>query len=321
MKKLVVCLLILVVSCFSCPVFAEEPETAPLSAADRLAIKIDTDTDIMGARLGPALYALAARADMDIIVNAKLDGAVIARLSGKTVMEAFDLLAKANNFNWTVDGTTIIVTPDNLGTQTKSFNVPHGDLEYAKKQIQTFVPEGKIMLNPEYNTISVNGTPLILAQVEKVLAEHAKPVAQIHIQAQMIEISKTDSDSLGLTYSWDSYTGTWPPTYAVTLNAAATRGKGKMLSRPSLTTFNGRTAKISMGAKVPVFSANVVSGGTSSTTIEYKDVGMYLTVTPRINTTAESSERMVTLYLKPSVSAITKWVTSGASKAPQIATR
>ena len=57
---------------------------AQASSVDRLAeLRIDTDTDIMGARLGPALYALAARADMDIIVNSKLDGTVIARLTGK----------------------------------------------------------------------------------------------------------------------------------------------------------------------------------------------------------------------------------------------
>ena len=63
---------------------------AQASSVDRLAeLRIDTDTDIMGARLGPALYALAARADMDIIVNSKLDGTVIARLTGKTVMEAY----------------------------------------------------------------------------------------------------------------------------------------------------------------------------------------------------------------------------------------
>ena len=121
---------------------------AQASSVDRLAeLRIDTDTDIMGARLGPALYALAARADMDIIVNSKLDGTVIARLTGKTVMEALDLLARANNFNWTVEGTTIICTPADIGSQTKSFPVLHGDLEYASRQLQTFIPKNKLAIN------------------------------------------------------------------------------------------------------------------------------------------------------------------------------
>ena len=295
---------------------------AQASSVDRLAeLRIDTDTDIMGARLGPALYALAARADMDIIVNSKLDGTVIARLTGKTVMEALDLLARANNFNWTVEGTTIICTPADIGSQTKSFPVLHGDLEYASRQLQTFIPKNKLAVNEEYGTITVNGTPAILSQVERKLAEFQRPVAQVHIQAQMIELSKSESEKLGLGFTWGDYSGTWPPVYAVTANTEGTRGKGKLLSRPSLTTFNGREAKIAMGEKVPVFSTNTVSGGTTSTAVEYKDVGMYLTVTPRINRADDAESGMVTLKLKPEVSAITKWVTSGQNKAPQISKR
>lgn len=295
---------------------------AQASSVDRLAeLRIDTDTDIMGARLGPALYALAARADMDIIVNSKLDGTVIARLTGKTVMEALDLLARANNFNWTVEGTTIICTPADIGSQTKSFPVLHGDLEYASRQLQTFIPKNKLAVNEEYGTITVNGTPAMLSQVERKLAEFQRPVAQVHIQAQMIELSKSESEKLGLGFTWGDYSGTWPPVYAVTANTEGTRGKGKLLSRPSLTTFNGREAKIAMGEKVPVFSTNTVAGGTTSTAVEYKDVGMYLTVTPRINRADDSENGMVTLKLKPEVSAITKWVTSGTNKAPQISKR
>ena len=295
---------------------------AQASSVDRLAeLRIDTDTDIMGARLGPALYALAARADMDIIVNSKLDGTVIARLTGKTVMEALDLLARANNFNWTVEGTTIICTPADIGSQTKSFPVLHGDLEYASRQLQTFIPKNKLAVNEEYGTITVNGTPAILSQVERKLAEFQRPVAQVHIQAQMIELSKSESEKLGLGFTWGDYSGTWPPVYAITANTEGTRGKGKLLSRPSLTTFNGREAKIAMGEKVPVFSTNTVAGGTTSTAVEYKDVGMYLTVTPRINRADDSETGMVTLKLKPEVSAITKWVTSGNNKAPQISKR
>lgn len=295
---------------------------APEGAPDRLAqVRIDTDTDIMGARLGPALYALAARAEMDIIVNSKLDGTVIARLTGKTVLEALDLLARANNFNWTVEGSTIICTPADIGAQTVSFPVIHGDLEYASRQLQTFVPKGKIAINEEYGTITVNGTPAILSQVERKLAEFQKPVAQVHIQAQIIELSKTESEKLGLGFTWGDYSGTWPPVYAITANTEGTRGKGKLLSRPSLTTFNGREAKFSSVDKVPVFSANTISGGTTSTTVEYKDVGIFLTVTPRINPATDAEERMVTVKLKPEVSAITKWVTSGNNKAPQISKR
>lgn len=66
------------------------------------------------------------------------------------------------------------------------------------------------------------------------------------------------------------------------INALVTNGKAKILSRPNVMTIAGREAVINVGSSVPV--PKVSSTTTSTTTeIEYRDAGIILKYTPRIN--------------------------------------
>ena len=70
--------------------------------------------------------------------------------------------------------------------------------------------------------------------------------------------------------------------YGAKINALVTDGKAKILSRPNVTTIQGREAVINVGSSVPV--PKVSSTNTSTTTsIEYRDAGIILRYTPRIN--------------------------------------
>lgn len=70
--------------------------------------------------------------------------------------------------------------------------------------------------------------------------------------------------------------------YGARINALVTNGKAKILSRPNVTTIQGHEAIINVGSSVPV--PKVSSTNTSTTTeIEYRDAGIILKYTPRIN--------------------------------------
>ena len=70
--------------------------------------------------------------------------------------------------------------------------------------------------------------------------------------------------------------------YGAKINALVTDGKAKILSRPNVTTIQGHEAVINVGSSVPVpkVSTNNVS---TTTEIEYRDAGIILKYTPRIN--------------------------------------
>ncbi|MBQ6130875.1 MAG: type II secretion system protein GspD [Selenomonadaceae bacterium] len=70
--------------------------------------------------------------------------------------------------------------------------------------------------------------------------------------------------------------------YGAKINALVTDGKAKILSRPNVMTIQGREAVINVGSSVPV--PKISSTNTATTTeIEYRDAGIILRYTPRIN--------------------------------------
>ena len=70
--------------------------------------------------------------------------------------------------------------------------------------------------------------------------------------------------------------------YGAKINALVTDGKAKILSRPNVTTIQGREAVINVGSSVPVPTIQTTNS-TVTNSIEYRDAGIILRYTPRIN--------------------------------------
>lgn len=71
---------------------------------------------------------------------------------------------------------------------------------------------------------------------------------------------------------------------SVLLRALTERGKVSILCRPQITALDNYLAQISIGQDVPVSTGTSLSdGGTSQTQMDYRAVGVILSVTPRIN--------------------------------------
>ncbi|OGP73775.1 MAG: type II secretion system protein GspD [Deltaproteobacteria bacterium RBG_16_49_23] len=92
----------------------------------------------------------------------------------------------------------------------------------------------------------------------------------------------------GITYSIVEEAGR----FSAAIKAAATLGRLKVLTSPHLLASNNKEAKIQIGTSEPVVSNIFTSAATTTTTtatgfaeqsIEYKDIGTILTVTPRIS--------------------------------------
>lgn len=70
--------------------------------------------------------------------------------------------------------------------------------------------------------------------------------------------------------------------YGATINALITNGKAKVLARPNITTIQGHEAVINIGGEVPVTETSV-SNSVTTTSISYKEAGIILRYTPRVN--------------------------------------
>lgn len=70
--------------------------------------------------------------------------------------------------------------------------------------------------------------------------------------------------------------------YGARINALVANGKARILSRPNVTTIQGREAEINISDNVPVPKIQTTNS-TTTTSIEYRRAGIILRYTPRIN--------------------------------------
>lgn len=163
------------------------------------------------------------------------------------------------------------------------------------------------------NSIVFWGTTGEAEQIRKLLGELDIAYQQVALEAQVVALSKSASKSLGVEWQW-SATPTWPETtddggtttvtrehhwgtirfgkspggmpyefyYQSKINALVTDGDAEILARPKITTINGREAVINIGDEVPI-PVTTTQNDVTTSSIEYKKVGIILKYTPQIN--------------------------------------
>jgi general secretion pathway protein D len=169
---------------------------------------------------------------------------------------------------------------------------------------------------------------------------------QVLIEVLLAEVTLDDSNKYGLEWSTFSnsftrggrtysYTvgagGIAPQTtmttglrYAVTsvdrlaaaISASATEDKLKVISSPHVLAANNKEARIQIGRSEPILTNTYTTTGTTSPgvvegTIEYKDIGIILTVTPRI-----SDGKLVTLDISVEQSTVAKTALGNLPEVP-----
>ncbi len=96
------------------------------------------------------------------------------------------------------------------------------------------------------------------------------------------------------------------------LNALASQNRVNILSSPHILASDNKEAKIDVSREIPVASSEYVYGdnvGTTQTSIEYRDTGVILTVTPHIN-----DRGLVTMELSQEVSEVEEEATVVGNK-------
>ncbi len=191
----------------------------------------------------------------------------------------------------------------------------------APKEAEAAVPEGEIIIvvDETNNALVIRALP----RDYKVILETIKKLdlypKQVLIEVLLAEITLDDSTKFGVEWSrfldtishgrymQEVILGATPPTtipaltsgirysiveaagrFSAAIKAAASDGRLRVISSPHLLASNNKEAKIQIGVSQPVLTTTYTTTATATTnvvegTIEYKDVGIILTVTPRIS--------------------------------------
>ena len=194
------------------------------------------------------------------------------------------------------------------------------------------------------NAILVYGTPRQYAVIEDALRKLDVPPMQVLIEAAITEVSLTDDLRYGLQWNFvegnenavltDSTTGTTltreVPGFSFlfgnsssltgVLNALEGKTKVNVVSAPKLLVINNQTASLQVGNQVPILTQNSTSTIGDSpviNAIEYRDTGVILKITPRVN-----GSGLVLLDITQEVSDVLSSRASGSSiNSPTISTR
>lgn len=291
-----------------------------------------------GTPVVQALRALGYKFNRNIIVSGNVSGTVSMHLDDVDFDEALRAMSIAAGFSYVEEGKNIVIGTQDTVKQMRTYTIHNVDEEAIAKQLKVFVEdEEDVVVNKELHTVAVLGSNGVLNRIEQEIERLDKPVNQVMIRAAIIELNNTKSKNTGVNwsrknnsdYSGMHANGNWTDgvgffernsfKFQISATLEDTISRGRILARPSIATADGNTASILMGDKVPVFTSTSTSENADATvSVEYKDVGVSLEVTPRIN---DVENGLVTMSVKPSVSVITAWVESGNNKAPQISER
>ena len=183
----------------------------------------------------------------------------------------------------------------------------------------------RVFVNPEINALILYGTPAEYERVKNLLAALDVELKQVSVEAKFLIVNKEETKNLGIDWVWSStnrnyYTQVENMTnssdyesiqfgralndfgniwsFNARINALVTNGKAKILSRPNVTTIQGREAVVYVGNDVPVEKTQTTD---SITTVayDYRDAGIKLKYTPHINTDGTITAKLYTEVSTP----------------------
>lgn len=143
-------------------------------------------------------------------------------LENATFQQALDILTNVNKLGRKVlNESTIIIypkTPDKIKQyeelMVQTFYLNKLDAKKAVNLLRTMLQIKKIYVNEEMNAIVIRDTPDVIDVARKIIEANDIPDAEVLLDVEVVEISKSKADSFGLLLS----------KYAVTMNTLAPDG-------------------------------------------------------------------------------------------------
>ncbi len=295
------------------------------------------------AEIRSVLTFLADYGNVNVVVAPNVEGTVTIRLQDVDWRTAMDIIGRTYDLA-VVDeesGYIRVLRAEDHRKEITEYNKHNSeqlklvDLETRIVKVANSVAEdlvttvgslmtdrGKATADARSNSLIIQEVPSHIPIVLEYISELDKPAKQIKISAQLLEISSTGLEELGINWTATgnyftesgrliSQTGEvledidddasvagrytlgvmgkdWRLDAFV--EAVVNTGKGKIIAHPEITTIENTEARIQMGQKVPVKqfdeAGNVV--------IKFEQVGTILVVEPHI-----TAENQVLMYLQP----------------------
>jgi len=216
-----------------------------------------------------------------------------------------------------VDETTVLVYPNTPQKNAeyrdlviKSFYLANADIKQVANLLKTTLKIKDMHLDERLNLVVLRETPEVIRLAEKLIALQDVAEPEVMLEVEILEISRSKLTELGIKYPTSLTAGnvtsaatgtsafsaltlealknlnssgiTVSPNPAI--NLKKTEGIVNLLANPRIRVKTHEKAKVQIGDRVPVITANVSpTAATVSDSVQYIDVGLKLEVEPVVS--------------------------------------
>ena len=219
--------------------------------------------------------------------------------------------------------TSVQPTPKRTKSQSSTGGVSLASMQFAGEPV--------LIADDSRNIIMIRALWADYKRVLKLIERLDNLPMQVLVEVLVAEVSLTDELKYGIEWalknnevrifdhgiSFDASDGLKGFMSSTTINPfellqfVATKTDFTILSSPQVLVLNNESATVNVGEQVPIVTGDVTdssSGTTSNRTVQYKDTGVILTVTPRIN-----YDGIILLEIDQQVSSVKSTATTGVS--------
>lgn len=287
---------------------------------------------------------LARQTGINFILDkdVKSDGKTTIFVQDVPVEEAIDLVLNQNSLSRQILAANMVLIYPNSATKQKeyeeqivrSFYLTNAAPKDVENMLKTVLGVKTLFVDERSAMVVMRDTPDAVRMAEKLVASLDVPESEVMLELEVLEISRTKLQDLGINYPTqatlgvtaqgsavgttglvlsdlsrqNSHTITVTP-LSVTLQAMKQTGIANTLASPRIRARNNEKAKVLIGSRVPVITNTVTptAGGTAVVTgaVQYLDVGLSLEAQPTIHMDSD-----VAIKLNFEVSTILEKVTT-----------
>lgn len=292
------------------------------------------------APLRQVMETLARNVGVNFVFDADVKGntPVTVQLRGISLDEALRIILATNGLDRQVlNDSTLLIHPqgksrDYLEQATRTFYITNADIKQAANMLKLIAKVRDMHVDERLGLIVVRDSPAVIGLAERLIASIDLAEPEVMLEVEVMEISSTDVDKLGLqwpaamTYGLESTASEIQSPIglrgrianpAFVANFRSSVSKGNTLANPRLRARNREKARVMIGEKLPVFNTTATANVGVATSTTYLDVGLKLEVEPAV-----LLDNDVLLRISLEVSSVTGSVTNGqGSTAYQVGTR
>ncbi|MCK8816844.1 SPOR domain-containing protein [Natroniella sulfidigena] len=269
------------------------------------------DLNLRGVELKDAFSALAEIAEVNIVTDGSVEGQVTLRLDELEFFEALDLLTKTSGLDYKLLNNSIVIsTPDRLKEfyseqETRVFGLNNSEPEEVKETLDLITDSSNIRVDERTKSLIITAYQEELKIIERLISELDGAKRQIALEVRIEEFSHDKMEEVGLSgddLSLDNLSTLDYRGYRDILKFIESEGESSILARPQISTIDGEKATIMIGDEEPIFTYSMDEDGSEEVSVDYREVGIDLEITPRIT---ESEQIFVEVV--PEITAIIEY--------------